>query len=261
VIWKPSHLAWAAAGLLVACASAAAPTALPTLTLNPPTATATVTPVTPSPTPLGLPGPEDLVTPSPESGPVLIPAAAQPLLQRALDDLSARLEVEEDEIQLLRFEQAVWTTLDLGCGETENPISAPLEIDGFRMVLVAAGERYEYHSDLRSSLRLCSEAGSFAGRTEDLLLDTDPVAVEMAALAQRRLAEELDLATRRIHIVDVGFYTWVDSSLGCPQPGQSYPMIQTGGYRIVLAAGDQEYIFHSDTTQVIPCDAAREVLP
>jgi hypothetical protein len=75
------------------------------------------------------------------------------------------------------------------------------------------------------------------------------------------LADELDLAARRIRVIDVMPVTWTDSSLGCPQPGETYPPITIEGYRIVLAAGDDEYIFHSDSTQVIACDARTERLP
>ena len=201
------------------------------------------------------------MTPAAVSEPLLIPAAAQPLLQRSLEDLATRLDVEQDAIQVLRFESAVWTTLDLGCGDTTNPIKSPLQIQGFRFVLAAAGQFYEYHTDDRSSLRLCSQVGTVAGHTENLLVETDPVAADMVALAQRHLAEQLDLDTRRIQVVDVSSYTWVDSSLGCPQPGETYPAITIEGYRIVLSAGDQQYIYHTDTTQLIPCDATHEVLP
>jgi hypothetical protein len=212
-------------------------------------------------TPAGLPGPEDLVTPSPASGPVLIPASAQPLLEQALADLAQRLDVEEDAIQVLRFETAQWTSVDLGCAESETTISAPLEIEGFRIVLEAEGTRYEYHSDTRTSVRLCAGVGSYAGTTEDLTLEMDPAAAELVALAQQRLADELDLSTHTIEVVEVSSYAWPDSSLGCPQPGEDYRALVIAGYRIVLAAGDTQYIFHTNANQLIPCTAAREVLP
>jgi hypothetical protein len=261
VIWIRSAALLVVGLLVAACSAAAAPTPLPTLTLIPPTASATTVPATVTQTPAGLPGPEDLVTPSPDSGPVLIPAAAQPLMQRALADLAEQLDIGEDEIQVLRFEAALWTSLDLGCDESEATIAAPLEIEGFRIVLAVEQRLYEYHSDDRSSLRLCAEAGSFAGTTQNLLLDTDPVAADMVALAQQRVAAELDLSTRRVLVVDVTAYTWPDSSLGCPQPGASYPSVAIEGYRIALSAGDAEYIFHTNATQMIACDSDLEVLP
>jgi len=93
------------------------------------------------------------------------------------------------------------------------------------------------------------------------LLTQDPIAAELVALAQRRVAEELDLPTRRIQVVEVKLYVWPDVSLGCPLPGETYEAAQIDGYRIVLQAGDVVYLFHTDVDRVVSCDAANEQLP
>ncbi|MBZ0301569.1 MAG: hypothetical protein K8J31_17620 [Anaerolineae bacterium] len=252
---------FALAILLTACMSSTALTPVPTLTLIPPTATDTPTPVTPTPTRVRLPGPADLITPTLDANPVLIPAAAQPVLQRVLDDLADRLSIPAEAILLLRIETAVWTSPDVGCG-SESPAGTVVpETEGFRFILQAGDRTYDYHTDTNTTVRLCEGDTPDSGLTEELLLDVDPVAADMVSLAQRRLADELDLAARRIRVIDVMPVTWTDSSLGCPQPGETYPPITIEGYRIVLAAGDDEYIFHSDSTQVIACDARTERLP
>jgi hypothetical protein len=246
--------------VVAACSARTAPTPLPTLTLIPATATNTPTPVTPTATPAILPGPADFITPSPD-GNVLIPAIAQSLIDRALDDLAEKRSVDADSIQLVQLESAVWTTVDLGCGDQTQEVDGSLEIEGFRIVLASEGENYEYHTDNRSSIRLCAQIGTIFGSTQDLLLETDPVAVGLVSLAQRRLSAELDLPTRRIQVVDIRAYEWTDSSLGCPLPGQTYTPVLIEGYRIVMSAGDVEYIFHSDSDQLIACDAENERLP
>lgn len=247
--------------LSAGCAPAPAATLAPTLTLVPPTPTHTPTPVTPTVTRVVLPGPADLVSATPQPVVQRIPAAAQPLLQRALDDLSARLAVEQDAIRLLRLEAAVWTGGDLGCEIDSPQDERQPETEGFRFVLEAQGQVYIYHTDQRDTVRLCQEIESTLGRAEDLLLEIDPVAVEMVALAQRRLADRLGLSLQRIQLVDVMPMTWTDSSLGCPQAGQIYPPVTIEGYRIVLMAGAVEYIYHSDSTQVLACAASDERLP
>jgi hypothetical protein len=253
---------WVVLALVVAaCSTAEAPTQVPTLTLIPPTITPTSTPVTPTTTPVGLPGPADLVTPATSGRSLLVPDQAQPLVQRALADLAERLTIPEEDIQITRLETAIWTSIDLGCGAEDLPGFANLEIDGFRFVLRVGDAQYEYHADTRSSVRLCENDEQIAGRTGSLLLNTDPVAAEMVALAQRRLADQLELPSRRIQVVDAAPYTWSDSSLGCPQPGVNYPPISIDGYRIVLEAADQQYIFHTDSTQLIACPAENEQLP
>lgn len=93
------------------------------------------------------------------------------------------------------------------------------------------------------------------------LAETDPIAAELAALAQRRIAQELNLPVRRVRVVEVTAYVWPDSSLGCPLPGEVYTPGVVDGYRIVVAAGEQEFIFHSDFDRALPCDAQNEQLP
>lgn len=254
---------WLLVALLAACNAGEAATPLPTLTLIPVTATFTPEPAQPThtPTPSTLINPGDVVTPTLEPGSLAIPVAAQPFVQLAVDDLAARLAVSAPAIDLLQLESATWTSIDLGCGDTSVPALAGLEINGYRVILSYAGERYEYHTDTHDSVQLCSGERQVVGRVEGLLVETDPLAANLAATAQTRLARELDLPTRRIVIVDVQAFTWADSSLGCPAAGQTYRDVSVPGYRIVLAAGDQQYIFHSDSTQLIACPAGDEVLP
>jgi hypothetical protein len=105
-----------------------------------------------------------------------------------------------------------------------------------------------------------SDVASTTSDSENLL-DVDPVASELAALAQRRIAEDLGLPTRRVRIVEVTSYIWPDTSLGCPVPGETYTAQIVDGYRILLSAGDNEYIFHTDFDRAVPCDSANEQLP
>lgn len=89
----------------------------------------------------------------------------------------------------------------------------------------------------------------------------DPVASELVALAQHRLSQDLNLLTRRIRLISVTPYTWSDTSLGCPLPGETYPAVSIDGYRILLSVDEQEYIFHTDFDRVTACEAANEKLP
>ena len=89
----------------------------------------------------------------------------------------------------------------------------------------------------------------------------DPLADELVFIAQRLVAEATGLPTRRIQVVEVQAYTWRDSSLGCPLPDQFVTQVETPGYRIVLMAGEDEYLFHTDIDRVLRCDPANEILP
>jgi hypothetical protein len=94
----------------------------------------------------------------------------------------------------------------------------------------------------------------------DATLD-DPVAAELVGLAQRRVAETSNLPVRRIEVVEVKSYNWTDTSLGCPSPNETYAQQEVDGYRIVLSANNQQFIFHSDFDRVVACDPVNEKLP
>jgi len=89
----------------------------------------------------------------------------------------------------------------------------------------------------------------------------DPVAAELVGLAQRRVADITSLPVRRVEIIEVKAYKWTDVSLGCPSPNELYAQQEVDGYRIVLSANDQQFIFHTDFDRVVACDPANEKLP
>jgi hypothetical protein len=101
-------------------------------------------------------------------------------------------------------------------------------------------------------------SGGLAG---DALMAQDPVAAELVGIAQRLVAADRDLPSNRIFLVDVRPVVWTDSALNCGAPRSEIVEQETDGYRIVLQAGDQEYLFHTDVDRVVPCEPANEKLP
>jgi hypothetical protein len=90
----------------------------------------------------------------------------------------------------------------------------------------------------------------------EALIAEDPVAAELVGIAQRLVSDQTDLPTRRIFLIDVRAAVWTDSTLNCPQPESEVIAVQSDGYRIVLQAGDQEFLFHTDFDRVVACDRA-----
>ncbi|MBW4436267.1 MAG: hypothetical protein KME04_03985 [Pleurocapsa minor GSE-CHR-MK-17-07R] len=97
--------------------------------------------------------------------------------------------------------------------------------------------------------------------TPSSLAESDPVAASLVSAAQRSLSGLLNITQRRVQLVEVRQVTWPDGSLGCPQPDVAYTQALVNGYRIVLRAGDTEYIYHTDFDRVYPCAEDAEVLP
>jgi hypothetical protein len=77
----------------------------------------------------------------------------------------------------------------------------------------------------------------------------------MSELARQKLAEELEISVDQIQVVSADPTYWSDTSLGCPQPGMTYPQVMTPGYRVTLIVGSDLYTYHTDTKQtVVRCE-------
>src|SRR5262249_6486376 len=156
-------------------------------------------PVTPTDSSLAAPG--DLITPTAPETSLLIPAAAQPLVQQAIDDLDQRLSVDAATIQIVRLESVTWSSPDLGCvAETSAAPETPVE--GFRIVLSASGTLYEYHTG-GADVRACAQEGVTAGATAESLLVADPVAAELIALAKRQVTRTHNVPEADLRLIDV----------------------------------------------------------
>jgi hypothetical protein len=87
------------------------------------------------------------------------------------------------------------------------------------------------------------------------LLQTDPVARDMFELTRRELAATLDLSLRRVRLAAISAEVWQDTSLGCPLGDQRTSPATINGYRVVLRAGDNEYVYHTDSERAFLCSS------
>jgi hypothetical protein len=250
-------------GALVACSPEPSPIMVPTSTLIPSTATYTPTPPIASSTPRATATVLLIASPSPIQP--LLETSITPdasLTDSIIEDLETELAIPGNRIQLVTIEESVFAANAMGCittgGETIIALTPQEQITGYRYVLLVGDRLYEYHTRGTESFVLCSFT---APVTDELLIMVDPFAADMFRLVQNRLGEELDISSRRVLLVSISPVFWHDTSLGCPLEDQTYSTAEIVGYRIVVTAGEQEYIFHSDSTTVYPCLAENEVLP
>lgn len=69
------------------------------------------------------------------------------------------------------------------------------------------------------------------------------------------LAQRLKVKPSELEVVAVEPVVWNDSSLGCPQPDQSYLMAQTPGVRVLFRNSGKTYQYHaSDSGNFIYCE-------
>jgi hypothetical protein len=246
--------------VFAACTSGDVATTVPTQILIP--VTATPTPIIPTATPTAPPppGPADLL-------PTAIPAhlaaletdQQRQIAQLVLDDLSQTRQLAAENIQVIAVTAIRLESPEVDCAtlpDTATVRSYP----GFQVILTVNAVVYDYRTDPANDFRLCDET-PIRAVTGDVLLLVDPVAADMFALTQRRLAQEFNLPMRRIQLLEMQAVAWRDSSLGCPVEGQDYAAIIIDGYRLVVSVGDTEYLFHTDFDRPTLCDPENEVLP
>lgn len=261
-------------GALFACSPAPTPVAIvPTATILPVTETPTTTPTRATNTPRPTATVSITIT---GDAPTSTPTGIQPILPstapidateitRLSADLADRLSISPTRVQLVSVELARWDLQSLGCEilTTEDILARGLDsiqvVAGMRYVLLVGDTLYEYHTVSASGrFVLCDGRQTIS---DDLLIAVDPLAAETFRSVQLLLASELDLSTRLIQLVTMRPVTWTDTSLGCPQAGQTYADVQIQGYYMVVSVGGDNYIYHSDSIDIYPCPIEQSVLP
>lgn len=256
---------------LTACASEPTLVPLPTLTLVQiaPTATPIPTATPEITTPLPQPGDIRALQATPRALDFIVPPPEDispdaDTLVSARDDLSRYLSIDNQRVQMVTLTRDNLYHADFACPQPPH-LSAILAnfqqyatAERYRLTLLVGMTIYTYHIVPDQILTLCYPTQPV---TDELLFMVDPIASELTRLAQRRLAQELDLPQMRMQLVALTAHTWTDTSLGCPQPNQTYDAIQVEGYRIVLQAGDRNYSFHTDASSIFACPQGRERIP
>ena len=93
-----------------------------------------------------------------------LPPGAAPLVARARLTLQGRMSLADPwDVRLVSVEAVTWPDPGLDCPDPElRPSGDPT--DGFLIVLEAADRTFEYHTDTRYSIVLCSEGRPVRGR-------------------------------------------------------------------------------------------------
>jgi hypothetical protein len=83
-----------------------------------------------------------------------LPAGLQDLIARAKEDLADQLSIRKDQISLVETIEVTWPDSSLGCpqkGVSYLQVLTP----GYKIILEAGGNQYEYHSDESIQLISC----------------------------------------------------------------------------------------------------------
>lgn len=187
------------------------------------------------------------------AGPAVeIPAEAEEITSLVQQDLAERLGIATDAVTVASVKPMQWSDTSLGCpkpGMSYATVITP----GYKIVLQAEGENYDYHTG-SDSFVLCEDASSSGLQEQPKhLINLDPELAALVEQAMQDLSSRLDVKEEDIVLQSAEAVQWRDSSLGCPKPGMNYLMVITPGYLIKLEANAMTYEYHADKDRASYC--------
>jgi len=87
-----------------------------------------------------------------------LPPGAQRIVRPAQEDLARRLDLSPEEMLVVSTEAVEWPDTSLGCPQP-GMMYAQVITPGFRLVLEAEGQTYQYHTDRAARVVLCQPDG------------------------------------------------------------------------------------------------------
>jgi len=239
-------------GLLAACASAPQSSEAD----NPAEAQETGAEPTPRQGLVAVPSQTPAVSQPAEAAPVQPGAygeAAEALVKMAQDDLAQRLGAPLDQVSVVSISEVVWPDGSLGCPQP-GQVYTQATMPGYQIVLSYQGQEYVYHADMNRAFLCENFATSAQSKKGNLAPELKLVNMAIADLVQR-----LGVSRDQVQPEPIAPKKWEDSSLGCPEPGQTYTPGEQTGYEITLKVKDQnnqvkKHIYHSNLERVVYCE-------
>lgn len=177
------------------------------------------------------------------SAPTQIPADFTPAQLAALTALSEKLGLPVDQIKLISTEAVTWPDGCLGIVKI-GVMCTQAEVPGFRIVLEAEGQKYEFHTNQDGTVTLLAEDSVDAGPAEATVI--------------KQMAENLGLQESDISVLSSEEVEFGDACLGVAVEGILCAQVVTPGRIIVLEANGVQYEYHTsaDGSRVQPATPA-----
>jgi hypothetical protein len=154
-----------------------------------------------------------------------IPGEVSASIKAATQELALQLDINPESIQVISVNAAEWPNSCLGAPEPEE-MCAEVITPGFGGILEVNGVQYEFRSD---------ETG-----------DQIRIIPEAIQTAVQALAHKLEAESENIRLVSFERMTWNYSCLGVTSPKIECLQVITPGYRVVLQADGEQYVYHTD---------------
>lgn len=166
-----------------------------------------------------------------------------PAQRAAITALSGHLNLPVDKITLVSTETVTWPDGCLGIVRM-GVMCTQAEVPGFKIILEANGQKYEFHTNQDGSVAQLAEGAQAAGVVEQMVI--------------KQLAANLGLQESDISVVSNTDVEFGDACLGVAMEGVLCAQVVTPGHIIVLEAKGMQYEYHTsaDGSRVQPATLA-----
>jgi hypothetical protein len=172
-----------------------------------------------------------------------IPVDLTPAQRAALAALSEQLNVAIDKVTLVSTEAVTWPNGCLGIVRM-GVMCTQNEVPGFKIVLAASGQKYEFHTNQDGSVVLQAEGAQNSADVVQIVI--------------KQLAANLGLKESDISVVSNATIEFNDACMGVAMEGIMCAQVVTPGHIIVLEANGVQYEYHTnaDGSRVQPATLA-----
>lgn len=173
-------------------------------------------------------------------------AADQPApVQNAIARAARLVGVAPDQVTVVSVQGVDWPDTSLGCPRPGH-MYAQVITQGYRVILEAKGQRFEYHTDMGNRAVLATVDGR-AATDEGGTTRAPAVAVETTAekACREDLAKRLNIPAQEISVLRTEAVEFPDASLGLAKPDELYAQVLTPGQIIHLMARNTPYLYTS----------------
>jgi hypothetical protein len=172
-----------------------------------------------------------------------IPVDLTPAQRAALNALMEQLSLPADKIKLVSTEAVTWPNGCLGIVRM-GVMCTQNEVPGFKIILEANGQQYEFHTNQDGSTVMLAEGAQGSAAVEEVVI--------------KQLAANLGLQESDISVVSSTIIEFNDACMGVAMEGVMCAQMVTPGHIIVLEANGVQYEYHTnaDGSRVQPATLA-----
>lgn len=166
-----------------------------------------------------------------------------PAQRAAVTTLSGKLGLPAEKISLISTDAVTWPDGCLGIVRI-GVMCTQAEVPGFKIVLEANGQNYEFHTNVDGSIVQLAEGAQISGDVEQTVI--------------KQLAANLGLQESDISVVSSADVEFNDACLGVAMPEVTCAEVVTPGHSIVLEANSVQYEYHlsADGSRIQPATLA-----